>query len=358
MHQIFGQTRAIEQLQTLLQSGRLHHAFIFHGPAGVGKFTTALAFARLILCHHPATDLTGRTEACGTCPSCTALSSQTHPDLHVIVKELAKFSDDRAIRERKLLTIPYDVLREHLVGPVAIKSHLQHGKVFIVDEAELIDPRGQNILLKTLEEPPDGTHIILVTSSEDRLLPTIRSRCQRIAFVPLSDQVIGRWLGERDVSLTASQQAWLIDFAAGSLGRASLAIEHALWTWGESVLTGIDALTQGRFDTELGATIASHIDDFAEAVTKKDAQASKGAANKLGASLMFAMIGQHARRKIEALASQCDPADPSAADARLEPWLCVIDALGEAERNLMANVNLTMACEHLVTSMAGALASR
>ncbi|MEL7087151.1 MAG: hypothetical protein AAGL98_01715, partial [Planctomycetota bacterium] len=223
MDAILGQTHALDQLHAQLTSGRVHHAQIFHGPAGVGKFTTALALAKVLLCHAPERDLAGRVTACGGCVSCLtfrpapeeagpdatpgagagaaagagagagAFPGVAHPDLHVVNKELARYSDDRQVRDRKLTSIPVDVLRTALIEPAYLGAQLNHGKVFIVDEAELLNAAGQNVLLKTLEEPPTpddntgggGTTIILVTANEDRLLPTIRSRCQRIAFVPL-----------------------------------------------------------------------------------------------------------------------------------------------------------------------------
>lgn len=351
-----GQARAVEQLQTAIGSGRLHHAFIFHGPAGVGKFTTAVAFAKLLLCQAPTTDLTGRPQACGTCEACRALARGMHPDLHVVTKELAQFSEDRDTRTRKLMTLPYQVLREHLVGPIMLRSTMGHGKVFIVDEAEMIDARGQNILLKTLEEPPPGTYLILVTSQLEKMLPTIRSRCQRVAFVPLADEVVATWLDQQGRDLTAAQRTWLVTFASGSLGRAAIGIEHQLWTWGETILPGVNNMAQGRFSIELGATVAKAIDTFAEAAVKGDKQASKSAANRLGASLMFSMLGQHARRKLADTAGKCNAADPVAADAALSPWLGVIDAIDVAERNLGANVNLALTCEHLVVTMSRCLA--
>ncbi len=178
---ILGQPHAIELLQSALQTDRLHHALIFHGPKGVGKFTTARALAAILLCHEvakkAASSFLPPVRACGTCRSCAALRAGSHPDDHVITKELARFSSDAAVRDRKLMTIPTAVLRENLIEPVNLAPRLGSHKVFVVDEAELLDSVSQNILLKTLEEPPAGTYVILVTDAEDRLLPTIRSRC-------------------------------------------------------------------------------------------------------------------------------------------------------------------------------------
>ena len=165
MEHILGQTRALQVLDALLQSGRLHHAYIFHGPAGVGKFTTAMAFARILLCHDSQTDSQGRSRACDACASCQRtltepgenpeaednLAAGAHPDLHVVTKELALFSDERSVRERKLMSIPVQVLRSALLGPVYLASHMGHRKVFILDEAELLNDTGRTFCSRRLK---------------------------------------------------------------------------------------------------------------------------------------------------------------------------------------------------------------
>lgn len=376
MDHIIGQPRAIDTLQAALQSGRVHHAFVFHGPTGVGKFTTAVSFARVLLCHDPQPDLAGRVTACDACASCRLLHDRVeqastsesddgddvtiggaHPDFHVVTKELARFSDDKTTRERKLMNIPVAVLEEHLVGPVYRAAQLKHHKVFIVDEAELIDPFfGQNKLLKTLEEPPAGTYIILVTSNEDRLLPTIRSRCQRVSFFSLSDDVIGAWYARQDLHWREDELQWMTDFAAGSLGRAATAVQHDLVQWARTVIPGIEQLARGNAVSELGEQIGTMIDDFASGWVKSHANASKEAANKRAADMMWTLITQYARRQITTLAPRCDGSDVLADEAQLMPWLGVIDAVAQVEREVATNVNLKLACDHLVSLLSRALA--
>ncbi len=365
MKAIFGQKHAIKVLQAGLASGRSHHAFIFYGPKGVGKFTTAAAFARVILCHAAEKNREGVPTACGRCPSCTLLdapppkpakgddgedlpaAATAHPDLHIVNKELARYSSDRLIRERKLLTIPYEVLRDHLVEPVYHTSQLRHNKVFIVDEAELITPVGQNVLLKALEEPPAGTYIILVTSNEDRLLPTIRSRCQRVGFGPLTDGDVAAWVDGQKGAATGQRRDWAIAFAQGSLGRAGWALDYDLHQWAQAVVPALDAMVGGECPLELGKTMAKFIDDFAADWVKSHAGASKEAANKQAAALMWSMITQHACQRIGEIARRTDGEDESQQEAVLAPWLRVIDAVGRAEAELAANINLTMVCDHL-----------
>lgn len=406
MDHILGQSRAIDILHTAFSAGRLHHALIFHGPAGVGKFTTALALAKLVLCHDPQRDLSGRPSPCDACESCRLFrapppASSTgkrdatpaparraapaakgkpakkgaepadakaeppehgdaaafgHPDLHVVVKELARYSDDRQTRERKLITIPVEVLEQHLITPVYRASRLRHGKVFIVDEAELVAKPGQNKLLKTLEEPPADTHIILVTSNEDRLLPTIRSRCERVAFVPLPDTDVEHWLARRAPELPEVQRSWLVEFSAGSLGRAALAMRFGLFAWAGKVLPAIDAMARGNYPADLGGAMKTSIDEFAQAWVDAHENASKEAANKLAASLMWTMITQHARRKLADLSSPdaprpIPPGDTVAAEAALSPWLLIIDAVSNAERELDSNVNLGLVTDHAVARL-------
>lgn len=371
MDRILGQSAALDALRNQLATQRVHHAQVFHGPAGVGKFTTAIAFARELLCHDPLTDLHGNLSACGQCASCklfaslseaddsddpTAALRSAHPDLHIVTKELALFSDDANERNRKLTTIPVGVIREHLLGPASLAPALNHGKVFIVDEAELLNNTGQNALLKTLEEPTEGTYLILVTASEHRLLPTIRSRCQRVAFGPLDDAAVSRWLNEHHAELDEQAAKWVVGFAQGSLGRASLAVRFELVEWGTSVLSPMQRLAKsGRPEPNLGGAIGGCVDGFAAAWVSAHKNASKEAANRRAAALMGSMISNYARRRMATTAEQCDPETPGQTEQALSPWLGVIHAVTEFERQLNSNVNLKLCCEGLGMAIHGAL---
>lgn len=401
---ILGQTRAVDVLQASLQTGRIHHAFIFHGPKGVGKFTAAREFAKVLLCHDPQRDLAGRISACGSCASCRLMvpaiaaplpgakkpgkkkksdededeeestgevqdsfDREAHPDYHVIRKELAAMSSITELRKRKQMNIPIDLLRELMIGGktmdgtyhdgAAFKSpRLNHNKVFIIDEAELLDNVGQNALLKTLEEPSPGTFIILVTSSEDRLLMTIRSRCQRVSFTALPETIVADWITRNAPDLSEHQVQWLIRFSAGSLGRVGLALQYDLYAWAKAVLPAVNQMKEDRYPALLGPQIAELVNGFAERWVEEHPSASKDAANKQAASLMWTMITQYARQKMAEAASRCSAEDLAAAEAATEPWIGVIEAVGEAERNLASNVNMGLVCDTFVATMHRALA--
>ena len=370
MDRILGQPHAIGQLRAQLASERVHHAQLFFGPQGVGKHTTAVAFSRILLCHQPDTDLMGQRLACGGCASCILLKpagndenadqagTSGHPDLHLINKELAAFHDDKKVRDRKQTTIPVDIIRDALIKPAYLAPQLNHGKVFIVDEAHLLAAAGQNALLKVLEEPPaggGGTTIILITPREDALLPTIRSRCQRTAFVPLPDDAVQNHLDQHATDLSPRERSWLTGFANGSLGRAQLVLDHGLTEWARTVLGGIEGLSAGRAEGGLGPAMAERIGGFAEGWVKTFKQASKEAANKQAAGLMFSLITTHARQRVARVAADCDPALPGEAAARLNPWLGVIDQVATAEKRLASNVHLGLVCDGLVAGMAGVL---
>ncbi len=374
MDRVLGQNQAVDLLNLQLSTGRQHHAYIFHGPVGVGKFTTALAYARVLLCHDRGADLAGRVTACGACPSCGLLTNLTpgttptqdddtqglttaHPDLHVIRKELARFSEDTSTRNRKLTRIPVEVLRSALIEPANLAPRLGKNKVFIVDEAELLNPAGQNALLKTLEEPPVGTTLILVTSQEDRLLPTIQSRCMRIAFSPLPDQAVRDWCAKHAPDQSADQQNTLVEFASGSLGRAQLITRYGLLAWADAVLPALDRAARGKSTPDLGQQVFNFIDTFAVDFVKAHANGSKEAANKLGADMMWSLIATRARVRLADLSANCTPDDPIANEQALAPWLAVIDATEQAQRFLGSNVNLSITCDHLAVALTRRLAA-
>ena len=297
---VLGQPRAIGLLATAMQRGCLPHALILHGPFGVGKFTTAMTCAQLIL-DPEATEEHLTAFAPPTDTRTAALIGRgAHPDLHVIRKELVAYSSNAAVRTRKQRNIPIDLLRERMIGgrtgddawhdAVVSKTPLHgHGKVFIIDEAELLESAGQNSLLKTLEEPPPGTHIFLVTTNEDRLLPTIRSRCQRIAFGPLDADAMAHWLDASGLEFDGPQREWIEAFAAGSPGTAVIATENRFFDWHRSLAPMIRDLESGQYPAELADTMATLVNDYAEAKVKASANASKEAANHDGARQLFAL---------------------------------------------------------------------
>jgi len=357
--EVIGQDRAVGVLRAAVESDRLHHAWIFHGPQGVGKFTTALAFAAMIL--DPTTEaqdtLMGPGELAPD-PSSetqTLLRAGTHPDLHVIVKELARFSDEASVRSSKLTTIPRDVIDQHLIRPAKLAAVMSHdtppraSKVFIVDEAELMDrsPTNapvQNAILKTLEEPPPGTVIILVTASEDRLLPTIRSRCQRVAFTPLDDAAMAAWAERANTDTGGAELEWLLGHAEGAPGRLVRAQQLGLYSWHRTLSPMLDQADRGELPLTLGPTMAELVDSWAKGWVDEGSKAgenrSKEAANRAGAAQMFGLVARRYRAQL---------AEPKFS----MPAVRAIDLVGRAERLLGSNVSLKLVMDDLASGLSG-----
>ncbi len=193
---IVGQDLALIQLQRAAAGGRRPHAYIFAGPEGVGRRTTAIEIAKLLLCEKPTQrPNNGRfaamdddfplRQACGRCDSCRTVSVGTNPDLKLVYKELARYHDDQRVRDLVMQNLSIDVVRQFLIDPAWRASVGGRGKVFIVRQTETMSAQAQNALLKTLEEPPKGVTIILLCTSPAELLPTTLSRCQLVRFGPL-----------------------------------------------------------------------------------------------------------------------------------------------------------------------------
>jgi len=356
LDQIIGQAQAKKTLTAAMQSGRVHHAWVFHGPTGVGKFSAAVAFAAALIDPTTAPGLAGDLSPEPDSQVQRLIRAGSHPDLHIVTKELARVSEDSDIRDRKQLNIPVQVIREFLIAPAgatrALPGDSRAAKAFIIDEAEIVDPRGQNTILKLLEEPPSGTVIILVTSQEERLLPTIRSRCQRVAFAPLDEKEMAQWLTGRPQAkaLTKDQKHWLLKFASGSPGAAKVALDNDLFTWEEALRPGMDEIEKGRFPLGLAGTMAKLIDERAAAAVKSNPDASKDAANKAWARRMLAFLSEDVRARLRAR-SAGKSAERVEADPAAQRWLHAIDAITEAEGFLAANVNMGLLLENLVAQM-------
>ncbi len=347
---VLGQTAAIRTLSTALASAHFPHAWIFHGPPGTGKLLAATELARLLLDVEATPAHVASFKAPRGTRAALLVDVGAHPDLHIIRKELAESSSLREVRERKQTNIPLDLLRELMLGgpigdgkslesPVWKTAYLGHGKVFIIDEAELLDASGQNALLKTLEEPPPGTYIVLCTTQEDRLLPTIRSRCQRVGFSGLDRASMDAWMQRAEIA--SEQWEWIRAFADGSPGVAMLAARHDLQSWAAELATKLDGLERGRFDPSVGESLAVRVDEFADGVVKENPKSSKEAANRLGFRLLALLF---ARRLREAMHRASVEHDTRA----LAECVRRTDLLVRAESELRSNVNLKQLLANLM----------
>jgi DNA polymerase-3 subunit delta' len=188
------------ELQRLLaRRESLPHALLVHGRAGIGKAEFARALAASMLCETPRDGL-----ACETCPSCHWFSQGNHPDFREIVPEAAledeEGAEDSAKPEKaKSLVIKIDQIRA-VADFVALTTHRGGYRVLLIHPAEALQPASANALLKTLEEPPARTLIVMVSDQPARLLATIRSRCRQLGLAtPPHDESLA-WLREQGVA--------------------------------------------------------------------------------------------------------------------------------------------------------------
>ena len=161
----YGQSALIERLEADFRSGQFVHAYLFVGPRGVGKRSVARLLARIALC-------TGADKPCGACGPCVRFLTDNHPDVHTLRPEKSLGVDD--VRE--------------LIGALQLRAFEGGLKVAFIERADRMTPQAQNCLLKTLEEPPDGTLFFLLTDAPSALLPTIVSRCRQVNFHPLTQE--------------------------------------------------------------------------------------------------------------------------------------------------------------------------
>lgn len=202
---IFGHRRVVSLLSRAVARGSVPPSLLFAGPEGVGKRRVAIALAETLNCLQPTTGDGLESDACGTCAACRRIARGTHPD--VIVLEPGDSG-----------TIKIDPVRE-IIDRAQYRPFEGRRRAVIVDHADALTDDAQSALLKILEEPPSGSVFLLVTSSPDALLSTVRSRCPRLRFGPLSPGEIADALKRDHEYGDAEARAAAAD-ADGSLGRA------------------------------------------------------------------------------------------------------------------------------------------
>ena len=198
MWKIVGHEAVVELLDNSLKNDRLSHAYIFVGPAGVGKMTTAVNLAQALNCE-------SGDRPCGACASCKRILDLKHADVQVI--DLAGKTE-----------ISIGQIRE-LERYASLKPFEGRCRVFIIDNAEVMSSEAANCLLKTLEEPPPFVYMILLSSNEKAMLSTILSRCQKLEFRPVAISVIKNALIER-WSVKPNDARVLARLSSGCMGWA------------------------------------------------------------------------------------------------------------------------------------------
>ncbi len=238
---------------------------MFVGPDGIGKRSVSrLALAKSLLCQ---TRDEAELNPCGRCPSCVQVDAGSHPDVHVICRPEDKSSIPIAL----LIGEDETRMREGLCHDISLKPFMGRRRIAIIDDADYLStPAVANCLLKTLEEPPPQSVIILIGTSAAKQLPTIRSRSQVVRFKPLAKDVVARILLEKQ----------LVDRPrrGRTAGRAKRRQRHARREAGRSRICGSFAmscstqLARPRLDS---VSLAKSVNGFVEAAGKGSAAATR-----------------------------------------------------------------------------------
>jgi DNA polymerase-3 subunit delta' len=303
---IRAQEPAVLTLERALATGRVHHAYRFEGPPGVGNEMVALALAQALVCER------GGGKACVRCSACrravTFADEEPRVPLHPDVVLLGRGLYRRVLGSGsgEASGIGVEQIRKVVLGRVAFPPHEGRALVFIVRDADEITVQAANALLKTLEEPQPATHFVLLTSRPSRLLDTIRSRTLPVRFAPLPERVIRSILEQRGIDPSV---------AALAEGSASLAIELA------------DPEAKAERDAFVSAALQA-LDSRDLVAAVKLSEGPKRDRDTLRAELSFLAqaLSEEARRVVKD--------DPALAERRALAHENVLLAIADVERNV------------------------
>jgi DNA polymerase III subunit delta' len=324
-----GHDALIDTFRRAVARGRLAHAYLFTGPPGVGKRLFAVELGKALLCEAPP----GPLQACDRCPACVQVDAGTHPDFTLVA------------RPEEAHEFPIKLMREVSRG-LSLKPARGRRKVLILDDADDLNEESANCFLKTLEEPPPGSFLILIGSSPDRQLPTIVSRCQVVRFGPLPDDVVADLL--RADGIDEDQLARLVRLGRGSPGRARALADPELWEFRRHFL---DGLASPQPDS---VALAAAWMEFVE-------KAKESATQRERARLLVRLLIDFLSDAL-ALSEQASPRRTEADDApalqairqRLgeETLLELLERCLEADEQIERRVQLVLALEGLLDALA------
>ena len=237
-----------------LAVGRMGSAFLFVGPEGIGKKRFAIQLAQSLLCSQTPPE---SLEPCGTCAACQQVVARTHPDFDIVSlpESASALSVDLFIGDKQ------HRMKEGLCPWIAMKPAMGRRKIAVVDDADALTAESANCLLKTLEEPPPKSVLILIGTSAHKQLPTIRSRCQVVRFRPLADETIAQLLVREGWVPSAAEAGRIAAQSGGSLSQAQLWLEPERWQFRDGLR---DALAAPPYHT-----LAQEVTQFVDAAGKE-----------------------------------------------------------------------------------------
>lgn len=320
---ILGQERAIGMIRRAVRADRLHHANLFHGPAGVGKHTTARALAAWMNCTGRAGD---GDDACGACRSCRLMESGNHPDM-VEVKPDGQYIKIDQVRALQQLT--------------RFRPHEAKRRVILIDQAEALREEAANALLKTLEEPTGETVFFLVTSQPHLLLSTIRSRCQPVQFAALRAADVSKLLVSQGVEAVEAER--VARLSEGSVSRAMEVLESPVYASRDELFDHLWRLMSGQIDRAI-----RWAEELARA--KAELPAWLGLLRTIFRDVALHAGGASAQRQLHWDATE--GVVRLSQRSGLRHALYVLQRIEESERLLLGNVNPRMVVECLLLDIA------
>jgi DNA polymerase-3 subunit delta' len=340
---LLGNERAKEILRRMLGQGRVPGALLFAGEEGLGKKLFALELARALNCRTPR-----GVEGCGVCPSCVRTGKFQYPA-----------GDDREAHKRVVWSehrdvgqlVPYN--RHILVDAVRdlerecnFRPAEGSARVFVIDDAESLSDSSSNALLKTLEEAPPTTHLVLVSSRPAALLPTIRSRCQTVRFAPLAAEDLEAHL-LKDRKRAGEEARLAAHLASGRPGPAlgiNLDDYRRRRDWALGV---VEALAAGQDR----ARLLRASEELSDAKSKEDFEPRLDALALVAHDLWLLALGAAAPRLVnQDIGERLSRVAQGLRPARPARWLARVE---ELRSQLSVNVNRRVASDALLLSMAG-----
>ncbi len=341
---LIGNADVASLLRRLASSGRMPNAMIFAGPEGVGKRQFAFEVGRMFACQRP-----NGIDACGECAACRRIGPIEFPEpvdknkgqfARVFFGEHIDFGMVVAYRRFILVDAIRDLETQSRFRPFEGRARL-----FVIDGADKMNEAASNALLKTLEEPASTTHICLITSQPEKLLPTVRSRSQMVRFAPVAAAEIEPFLVEKR-GLSAADARLAARLSGGSVGRAFAMDLDEFRSRREKQLTLLRNATSGANFVE----VLRISEELTDAKNKDRYEANLDLLESLVRDVWLIGVGGSDGQIVNAdIREVLERFSANASSAKLSGWLCEIH---ELRKQLAVNINLKIATDALFVKMA------